>query len=70
MGQTRCTECGARIDPTPDSGHYRKVTGYVRLRRRGANEVWRRQDLDEYICRTCHDLISRGISPTQETLDI
>lgn len=62
-----CSGCGHKVDPRANSGNYKKVTGYVRLRKRGANEVALRKDLNEFMHADCMEAIRMGISPGQLT---
>ena len=65
-----CEYCGDPVDTAANSGHYKKVTGWVRLRDRGANEVALREDLDEWMHRECMDRLRLGVHPGQEGLPI
>lgn len=63
-----CRYCDTEISVTTDSGNYRLVTGWVKLRARGANEVALAEDLFEYACRLCMGRLKSGIALGQETL--
>lgn len=60
-----CAGCGRGVDPRVNSGNYKKVMGFVRLRKRGANEVALREDLNEFMHADCMEAIRMGMSPGQ-----
>ena len=63
-----CFYCHKPISVTSDSGNYRKVTGWVKQRSKGANEVALAQDLFEYACRACMSRLKAGVAVEQGTL--
>lgn len=65
-----CEYCGDPVNTSASSGHYKKVTGWVRLREKGANEVALRADMNEYMHRDCIDRLRTGIHPGQEGLPV
>lgn len=64
----KCSYCEKPVDISHDSGNYRKVTGWTKLRSRGANEIKRREDQDEAMHRLCMDRLLLGISPGQGSM--
>lgn len=67
VGQvTVCEYCGEPVDLDTGSGNYKKVEGWVKVRRAGgANEVALRRDLGAYMHHHCMDLARAGIHPNQ-----
>ena len=63
-----CRYCHTPISVNTDSGNYRRVTGWVKLRQKGANEVALCEDLFEYACRVCMSRLKSGVPVGQETL--
>jgi hypothetical protein len=63
-----CAYCGKPVDISANSGNYKKVEGWVKLRRRGANEVKFRYDLGEFMHRECVGFIRAGVSQGQGQL--
>ncbi len=63
-----CVYCNEPVATSPNSGNYKKVEGWVKLRAKGANEVKFRVDLDEFMHRECMRLRSLGISEGQEAM--
>ena len=63
-----CRVCDQSIDPTNTSGHYQQVVGFVKLRKRGANEVKMQRRRPVFICRDCMDQMNLGIVKGQSAL--
>ena len=63
-----CEYCGDPVNTAASSGHYKKVTGWVRLREKGANEVALRADIGDYLHRECMDRLKLGVHPNQGSL--
>jgi len=63
-----CCYCSKTISVHTDSGNYRKVAGWVKLRTKGANEVALAEDLFEYACRSCMARLKSGVPVGQEKL--
>ena len=67
MMSPQCSECGLEL-PKDGVGHYRKATGWVKIRPRGANELALREDSDEWMCRDCMGQAKAGLTPNHPSL--
>lgn len=63
-----CEYCEKPVDGSTGSNNYRQVTGWVKLRKKGANEVKLRKDLDRFIHRSCMTMLTSGVHPDQSQL--
>lgn len=68
MPDATCTQCGEPVSTRRDSGNYQQVVGFVRLRKKGANEVKLRRNRNIFICSECMGLLMAGHVPGQTSL--
>lgn len=61
-----CVQCGEAIRTDRRSGNYQQAEGWVPLRAEGgANQLSLARRRPRFMCRTCHDALTRGVIPGQ-----